>query len=82
MRLTEKIAIVTGSSSGIGQGIATALAQEGAKVGINYHSNEDGAQTTLRAVEEAGSEGIIVQADVSRPEDVQRMLDQVIDTWG
>ena len=82
MRLTEKIAIVTGSSSGIGQGIATALAQEGAKVGINYHSNEDGAQTTLRAVEEAGSEGIIVQADVSRPEDVQRMLAQVIDTWG
>ena len=81
-RLQGQTAIVTGSSSGLGQGIAIEMGKEGANVCINYHSDEEGANQTLQAIEEAGARGFIIQADVSDPDDVKQMFDQTIDTFG
>ncbi|MEQ9440338.1 MAG: SDR family oxidoreductase [Cyclobacteriaceae bacterium] len=81
-RLQNQTAIVTGASSGIGQGIAIALAREGAHVCINYHSSEEGAQETLQHVKAVGGEGLIQQADVSDPEAVQQMFQKTIEQFG
>jgi glucose 1-dehydrogenase len=67
MKLSGKVALVTGSSQGIGQAIAIRLATEGAKVVINYRSNPDGAAETLSKVESAGGDchmaGYSIKAD-------------------
>lgn len=81
-KLSGKVALVTGSSSGIGSAIAIELGREGAKVVINYRSDEKGATDTLNQVKEAGSEGFIVQADVSKEEDVSRMFDAAFSQYG
>ncbi|WPP52462.1 SDR family oxidoreductase [Catalinimonas niigatensis] len=81
-RLKGQAALITGASSGIGQGIAIAMAREGALVGINYSSSEDGARTTLKEVKAAGSEGLIIQADVSDPDSVENMFAQFFDRFG
>ncbi|MGV3539413.1 MAG: SDR family oxidoreductase [Rufibacter sp.] len=69
-KLAGQVAVVTGASSGIGQGIAIRMAKEGAKVVINYHSDEEGAQETLKQVEAARGTAIIHAADVSKEEEV------------
>lgn len=81
-RLKGQAALITGASSGIGQGIAIAMAKEGAVVGINYSSSEDGAKHTLQEVEKAGSKGMIIQADVSDPESVENMFSQFLERFG
>ena len=80
--LAGKVSLITGSSSGIGQGIAKKFAEEGAKVVINYNSGAKGADTTLGMVREAGSDGIIVQADVTRTEDIRKLVDAAYDKFG
>ena len=75
-RLKGKVAIVTGSGSGIGQAIATRFAQEGATIVIDYRDHIDGANDTKAAVEAAGSKAILVQADVSKLPDTQNLVDQ------
>jgi glucose 1-dehydrogenase len=75
-RLSGKVAIVTGSGTGIGQSIAVSLGTEGAQVVIDYRNHQDGAEETRKQVEAAGGKGIIVQADVSRLDDVQRLVDE------
>jgi NAD(P)-dependent dehydrogenase (short-subunit alcohol dehydrogenase family) len=82
MRLEGKQALVTGSSRGIGRGIALKLAREGSVVAVHYFQNHEAAADTLAQVRELGSDGIIVQADVSRVEDVCRMFAEVRDTFG
>jgi glucose 1-dehydrogenase len=77
-RLQGRVAIVTGSSSGIGQGIAKRLAAEGASVVINYAKHSDGAEETLNTVKSFGVRGIIVQADVSNVAATQSLIEQ---TW-
>jgi len=74
-KLQGKVAVVTGSSSGIGQSIAIRLAAEGASVVVNYSRNPDGAAETLKQIEAAGSKGIIVQADLSKIENTQKLVD-------
>jgi glucose 1-dehydrogenase len=66
---------VTGAGSGIGQGIAKRLAREGAKVIVDYVGNPEGAMKTEAAIEQAGGEGQIVQADVTRISDVLSLVD-------
>ncbi len=78
----RKQALVTGSSRGIGRGIALKLAQEGATVAVHYYQNHEAAAETLAQVRDLGSDGFIVQADVSRDEDVRRMFGEVRDTFG
>ena len=75
-KLQGKVAVVTGSSSGIGQSIAIRLASEGASVVVDYRSNPQGAAETVKQIEAAGSKAIIVQADVSKIADAQKLIDQ------
>jgi len=82
MRLKGKQALVTGGSRGIGRGIALKLAQEGTTVAIHYFVNHQAAADTLSRVRELGSDGVIVQADVSRVEDLRRMFAEIHETFG
>jgi glucose 1-dehydrogenase len=80
--LTGRVAIVTGSSSGIGQAIAAYLAREGASVVIDYVGPSDGAEETLRQVERAGAKGIIAQADVSNVAATRQLVELAWQTFG
>ncbi len=75
-RLSGKVAIVTGSSSGIGQSIAIRLATEGADIVVNYRSQPEGADDTRRQIEAAGSKAITLHADVSKLEDTRKLVEQ------
>ncbi|MBX9894443.1 MAG: SDR family oxidoreductase [Nitrosomonas sp.] len=76
--LLGKIAIVTGSSRGIGAGIALTLAKAGATVVINYAGNQMAAEKTCEAITAAGSEAIAIQADVSDPVAVKNLFDKTL----
>jgi 3-oxoacyl-[acyl-carrier protein] reductase len=80
--MTERVALVTGGSRGIGRAAAVALARRGFGVAINYASNADAAKETLRLVEEAGSDGICVQADVGDSEAVDALFAEVENSLG
>lgn len=83
MRLKDKVCIVTGSSRGIGKGIATALAEEGAKVVINYRSQGDAAKKTADEITEKFHTDLeIVKADVSREKDVVAMVKRTKERFG
>jgi 3-oxoacyl-[acyl-carrier protein] reductase len=82
MLLENKVALVTGASRGIGRAIATALAREGARVVINYTSNHQAAMDTLAAVEAAGSRGVVVQADVAKADDCEKLVKATLDNFG
>src|SRR5439155_2731832 len=82
MSLKGKHALITGSSRGIGRGIALKLAEHGAKVAIHYYQNEPAAKETLAKVREQGSEGFFIQADVSRPDHISRMFRKVQSEFG
>lgn len=82
MSFQGKHALITGSSRGIGRGIALKLAKEGARVAVHYYQNRKAAETTLQKVREAGSDGIIVQADVCQTDQLRRMFDQVRADFG
>ncbi|OKH43752.1 sugar dehydrogenase [Calothrix sp. HK-06] len=82
MKLEGKVALVTGSSQGIGQAIAVHLAKDGADIVIDYRSHPDGAKDTLNKVEAAGRNGLIVQADLSSVADVQRLVKAGIEHFG
>ncbi len=75
-RFEGKVAIVTGSSSGIGESIAVRLASEGAALVINYNSHPDGADAAKAKIEAAGGKSIIVKADVGSLPDVQNLVEQ------
>jgi len=81
-RLAGRVAIVTGSSSGIGQAIAVRLAQEGANIVVDYRSHPEGADATKQQIETAGAKAIIVQADVSKIADCQNLVDQAWQQFG
>jgi glucose 1-dehydrogenase len=81
-KLEGQVAIVTGASSGIGAGVAKALAKEGAKVVINYSSSEDKAKKVLQEVESQGGEGFVIHADVSKEDDVLHMFDETFKKYG
>jgi glucose 1-dehydrogenase len=81
-RLDDKVALITGSDSGIGQATAVAFADEGADVVINFHSDADGAKRTAEMVTAAGRRALVVKADVGDEDDVARMFTEALDTFG
>ncbi len=82
MRLKDRIAVVTGADSGIGQAIAIEFAKEGADVAISYLEDEAGASETLRQVEAAGRRGVVVQADVADPAAVTKLFQSTREALG
>jgi len=82
MRLANKIALVTGSSQGIGRAIVERFAQKGANVVINYSRTPGGAEDVLRNVEAAGRRGLIVKADVSNTAEVRKLIATAIEHFG
>lgn len=82
MSFTGKNALITGSSRGIGRGIALKLAEKGARVAVHYYRNRDAAQTTLEKIRELGSNGFLIQADICRTEEVSRIFQQVRSEFG
>ena len=78
----EKIALVTGSSRGIGRAIARELAREGWKVCINYRVRRDCAESLLEEISAFGGEAMIYGADVSRREEVNAMVAAIKANWG
>lgn len=82
MLVKDKIAIVTGAGTGIGQELCRGLAREGAKVAIIYGKSKAGAEKTLEMVKEVGGEGIVVQCDLNSPESIKNMVDEVVKAYG
>jgi len=82
MSFAGKHAVVTGSSRGIGRGIALKLAEKGARVAVHYYRNREAAQATLEKIRELGSDGFLVQADVCQPDEVRRIFQQVRSEFG
>ena len=80
--LTGKVAVVTGSSRGIGAGIVTELARLGAKVVINYNHSREDAEAVLQAIQTIGGEGLTIQADVSQAKDAQRLIKEALNSLG
>lgn len=77
MRFTDKVALISGSSRGIGRAIALRLAEEGARIVVNYRRNTEQAQAVVAAIERLGSQALAVQADMSDGEAVRAMFRQV-----
>lgn len=77
MSLHGKHALVTGGSRGIGRGIALKLAECGATVAVHYYINESAAKETLERVRKHGADGFLVQADVTRPDEIGRMFAEI-----
>jgi len=79
-KLMDKVAIVTGSGSGIGRAIALALANEGVKV-VNCGRREEKVSQTVEIIHKVGGTGIAIRADISLPEDIDRIVQTTIDQF-
>jgi 3-oxoacyl-[acyl-carrier protein] reductase len=82
MRLKNKVAIVSGGSRDIGRAISVQLAQEGAKVVVNFLGNKANAEETLALIHAVGGEGIIVQADMTKKSEVESLVNTTKATYG
>jgi len=81
MRLSGRVALVTGGSRGIGRAIVEALAREGAKVAFVYRSNKDAADQLVADLETDQREAMALQADVANTEEVDQVVAQVLEKW-
>jgi NAD(P)-dependent dehydrogenase (short-subunit alcohol dehydrogenase family) len=80
--VTTRVAIVTGSDSGIGKATAVALAHDGFDLGITWHTDEDGALSTAREVEQAGRRAEVRQLDLARLPAAADVVDELADALG
>ncbi len=80
--LTDKVALVTGGSRGIGREIVTRLAEQGAAVAINYNKSEQQALEAQRQIESVGGKAIVIRGDVRLPEDAERIAHETIAAFG
>ena len=81
MKLKDKVALVTGAGSGIGQATAVLFAQEGAKVAV-VDVREDAAKGTTEQIERAGGHALAIRADVAKAADIQAAVNQTLARWG
>ncbi len=81
-KLSNKVAVVTGSSKGIGAGIAKGLAAEGASVVVNYSSSKEGADRVVADIKAKGGKAIAIQGDVAKAKDVQRLFAETKKAFG
>ena len=81
-KLAGKVAVVTGGSRDIGRAISISLAQEGARVVVNYLNSVSAANETLQAIEAIGGEAVTVQADVSTLEGISELKAKTIEAFG
>ncbi len=82
MRLDGQVAIVTGASRGIGKAIAEMFGREGAKTVVNYNTSDKQAQAVAKKIVNYGGAAICAKADVSKPDEVRRMVETVVKTYG
>lgn len=82
MRLKGKVALVTGSSRGIGKAVALRFADEGADIAVNYVRNADKAEGVVKAIRSKGRRAMAVQADVAERTQVDAMVSRVLEAWG
>lgn len=82
LKLKGKCAIVTGSSRGVGRGIATALAQEGAKVVVNYNRSAEKAEELVESIRKEGGEAYAVKADLGNPDECRKLLEEAEKKYG
>ncbi len=80
--LDQKVAIVTGGARDIGKAVSKKLAAEGAKVVINYFDNEEQALQTLTEITAAGGTASLVQGDMTKQEDVDKVVQHALDNYG
>ena len=81
MRLEGKVALVTGSSRGIGRGIAARFAREGANVVVHYHHTDDGADEVLEEIRAMGRQAISLQANIASAEEATRLVQQSVERF-
>ncbi|RPI76538.1 MAG: 3-oxoacyl-ACP reductase FabG [Desulfobacteraceae bacterium] len=82
MRLKDKIALVTGSSRGVGKAIAIGYAKEGAKVMVNYTSNENAAKEVVESIKKFGGSAIALKADVAKKAEAESLVKATVDQFG
>ncbi len=82
MKLDNKVAVVTGAATGIGQAIAITMAREGASVVVDYVGKPGAADDTIHQIESAGGKALAVEADVSQPDQVASLVGQAVSTFG
>ena len=82
MRFRDKVVLITGASRGIGKAIALLFAKEGAKIVVNYHAAEKEANEVVKEISKIGSEAIAVKCDVSKEEEVKKMISEAIKKFG
>ena len=81
MNLQGKVALVTGSSRGIGEAIARRLATEGVRVAINYRTSEEAANQVAQSIVGSGGEAFAVGADVSQEQEARALIERVLEQW-
>jgi 3-oxoacyl-[acyl-carrier protein] reductase len=82
MRLKDKIALVTGSSRGVGRAVALGFGKEGAHMVVNYTSNEKAANEVVNEIRSMGNKAIAVKADVVRKAEVEHLVNTAVETFG
>ena len=82
MKLKDKVAVITGSSKGIGAGIAKEYAREGAKVVVNYSSSKESADKVVEEITQNGGTAIAIQADISKISDIKRLFEETKKAYG
>jgi len=82
IRFDDKVVLVTGASSGIGAATAIEFAKSGAKVAVNYNATKAGADAVVGQIRALGGEAVAIQADVTKKDQVEKMVRQAVDAFG